>query len=59
MKKEETLRPIEDFCKDPAIHNAVCLKMGWAAGKAVTREEYDVAVDAFLNAPAGSYRRKK
>ena len=57
--KIENMKPVESFCNDEAFHAAVCLKMGWAEGKDVTKEEYEAAVNAFMSAPAGSYRRKK
>lgn len=60
-KKEngEVMQPIETFMTDSAIHEAVCLRNGWADGKCMTKADYDKAVADFLAAPAGSWRRKK
>lgn len=62
MEKKETadkaMQPIENFMADRAIHEAVCLRKGWADGKCMTKADYDKAVADFLNAPAGSWRRK-
>lgn len=59
-KKEngEVMQPIECYATDPAIHEAVCLRNGWADGKCMTKAEYEKAVADFLGAPAGSWRRK-
>lgn len=58
-KSVQALMPVETFARDPAIHAAVCAANGWADGKEVTAGEYESAKRAFLNAPAGAYRRKK
>ncbi|MBP5161539.1 MAG: hypothetical protein ILP16_00985 [Spirochaetales bacterium] len=57
-KKTEAaaLQSIESLAKDPAVHAGVCEMKGWAAGKMVTADEYNAAVNEFLNAPAGAYR---
>lgn len=36
-----------------AVYQGVCAVMNWNEGKAVTEEEYDKAVAAFLNRPIG------
>lgn len=58
-EKTAVLKPIENFCTDRAIHNAVCAMKGWAEGKEVTEAEYKAAVNDFLHAPMGSFRETK
>ncbi len=63
MSKEKDVlaerKPMENFITNAALHNAVCIKNGWAKGKVMSEKEYKDAVDAFLNSPSGSFRGKK
>ena len=54
--------PIEELRKqtgtDAAVHAGVVEKMGWAAGKQVSRAEYEAAVTAFQAAPISRKKGK-
>lgn len=54
--------PIEELAKtvgvSPAVHAGTVETMGWAAGKQVTRADYEAAVRAFTGASISSRKGK-
>lgn len=51
----EELKPVEELKNilnvSEGIHEAVKVTNNWRNGKEVTKEEYEKAIDRFLNAP--------